>query len=81
MIKSKEVSMVVYPSVDTEEDGFNRVSYKDYVIQIIAQNDTVWNCVINPDCDDVVYETKCLLDAVKWIDKDINKRSKEKTQS
>lgn len=73
-----EVNIIVYPTADINDpENTNRIEYNGYVIQLIAQEYSMWSCVIDPDGDDVVYESRCLHDAMKWIDLDKKKRAKK----
>lgn len=66
--------ITVYRSEELDGESFNRIEYNGCVIQIIAVNNIVWNCVIDSDgkfgnTSDVVFESQDLQKCIKFIDK------------
>lgn len=70
-MKSKDTSFVVYETVG----GITRIQYKDHIIQIYGYDDgtpdiNIMHFIIDPDGHDLC-EQPCLLEAIKFIDKQV----------
>ena len=62
-------TVIVYKTEGSSSDNTTRLEYKDHVIQILAEEYTVWHCVLSVDGQTELFASTNLLDCFMYLDK------------